>query len=153
MNDVIERFEGKFIPEPNSGCWLWTGALDRKGYARFGFEGRNSKGNRAAYKLYKCDPGDFCVLHRCDVRCCVNPDHLFLGTQVENVSDCKAKGRTQKVRGEAKVASKLKAKEVLDIYSKRLTRYDYRDRYGVAYSTVARIQTGKVWSHVTGGSH
>lgn len=74
------------------GCWLWTGAL-RNGYGRFG--SRPFKyAHRVSWELANGPTGDLKVLHRCDNPRCVRPDHLFLGTQLDNMRDRSAKGRT-----------------------------------------------------------
>ena len=101
--DLIERFEAKFIPEPNSGCWLWTAATDGKGYGRFRVGSKtdgtrkSAIATRVSWKIYCGDlPDDLCVLHKCDNPYCVNPDHLFLGTHTDNMQDCSRKNRTSK---------------------------------------------------------
>lgn len=98
-----ERFMQYVEPEPNSGCWLWTAGLGRGGYGKFSL-GLRSKGtfrtvsaSRAAWELLIGPiPADACVLHRCDVRACVNPDHLFLGNDQTNATDREAKRRGRK---------------------------------------------------------
>ena len=97
-----ERFNEKYIPEPMSGCWLWTGALrpaGRNHQVNYGMMllPRSRKGrsaHRISWELH-CGgvPEGMNVLHKCDVPLCVNPDHLFLGTHSENMKDCVAKGR------------------------------------------------------------
>jgi hypothetical protein len=90
------RLEKSSIPEPNSGCWLWLGAINNKGYGKIGmrgWKGRTIPAPRFSYLVFICDPGELNVLHRCDMPICVNPEHLFLGTQKENIRDCMAKGR------------------------------------------------------------
>ena len=88
---------------PKGECWLWTGCLNRGGYGRLRVLGQ---GEVRAHQFSFVDSGrelpkgshkhDFCVLHSCDVRRCVNPDHLFLGTQLDNIADRDRKGRGRK---------------------------------------------------------
>lgn len=75
-------------------CWEWRGRHDEKGYGRIGFEGRLQRADRVAWLLSFGEiPEGMCVLHRCDNPACCNPDHLFLGSQADNVADRDAKGR------------------------------------------------------------
>lgn len=91
---LAERFAGKFAPEPNTGCWLWTASVNRKGYGRIGVGDAAALAHRVSWELHRGPiPGGLCVLHKCDVPACVNPDHLFLGTVPDNTADCIAKGR------------------------------------------------------------
>lgn len=96
---IEDRFWKRIVPEPNSGCWLWDGYTDQAGYGRIGL-GRRHAGmtgaHRLSLKIAGIDvPEDKLVLHRCDVPCCVNPDHLFVGTQADNIADMLKKGRRQ----------------------------------------------------------
>ncbi len=97
-DQCLINFEGKFIPEPNSGCWLWGAYCMTNGYGTFcPGNGRRVLAHRASFELYVAPiPEGLLVLHRCDVRCCVNPNHLFLGTQADNIHDMWAKGRGSK---------------------------------------------------------
>ena len=72
-----ERIERKIIPEPNSGCWLWLGGLDTRGYSQCRFEGRTRLAYRAAYIILIGEPPRGLVLdHTCNNKICVNPEHL-----------------------------------------------------------------------------
>jgi len=79
----------------DAGHWLWQGWKDRNGYGQFWFKGRRLFAHRASWEAWSMDglPKWAFVLHRCDIPACIRPDHLFLGTQADNIADAKAKGR------------------------------------------------------------
>ena len=102
---IKERFEEKYIPEPNSGCWLWLACLDQQGYGRFRFKNkfgikRSYPAYRAAFELYRGGiPSGLELDHLCRVRCCVNPWHLEPVTHTENIKRGKwgfGRGQQQK---------------------------------------------------------
>lgn len=90
----LDAFEHKFIPEPNTGCWLWTASLCRDGYGNF-YDGKRVIGaHRFSWQTYKGEiPEGLHILHKCDTPACVNPDHLSLGTHRDNMNDSLLKGR------------------------------------------------------------
>lgn len=91
---TLQKFELKYIPEPNSGCWLWIGAVLPSGYGKMGIYGRTIGAHRISFELFRGEiPNGLHICHRCDNPCCVNPDHLFAGTRQDNMQDCIAKGR------------------------------------------------------------
>jgi hypothetical protein len=91
---LITRFERKFIPEPNSGCWLWTDAVTAKGYGRILVGNKSRIASRVSHYIYKGTiPTGLLVCHTCDTPSCVNPDHLWLGSAADNMKDCSDKGR------------------------------------------------------------
>lgn len=89
-----ERFFRYAMPEPMSGCWLWTAAVDKSGYGEIAVGRRSKRATHVSLLLHGVDiPPGMCALHRCDNRVCVNPDHLFVGTRLDNARDMIAKGR------------------------------------------------------------
>lgn len=101
-NEVKEAFEERFIPEPNSGCWIWTGnILIRGGYGCFTMRPAGlfmRRAHRLSWQLYRRPdlPKKIHILHSCDNVLCVNPDHLFEGDQAINMRDMALKGRQAK---------------------------------------------------------
>lgn len=85
-------FDERYIPEPMSGCWLWLGGVSYP--AGYGRMTRGQYAHRVSYEIHRgAVPRGLHVLHRCDNRICVNPDHLFVGTRSDNMRDMMAKGR------------------------------------------------------------
>ena len=93
---ILQRFEAKFERIPFSGCWIWTaGIFEKRGYGAFAHP--EQLAHRVAWTFYRGTiPEGAHVLHSCDTPACVNPDHLFLGDQVANMSDKVRKGRQAK---------------------------------------------------------
>lgn len=135
----------RISPEPNSGCWLWTGCAQNKGYGLLKYEGE-TLAHRAVWRLLRGSPGDLQVLHACDNPTCVNPAHLFLGTHADNMADRNQKCRTNRPRGESNGRSKLTTEAIQDIRSRQLVAKEYAVKYGVAKSTITMIWIGKRWS-------
>lgn len=157
MKTLFERFEEKYIPEPNSGCWLWTARACGTGYGEIYVEGKIKRAHRVAYELHKSSiPEDkatahgVCVLHRCDTPLCVNPDHLFLGTNADNMADKAKKGRavTNKFAGETNGQSKLTESQAKAVYEHEGTRLEISEKFGISISQVARIKTKQRWAHI-----
>ena len=147
-----QRFWRYVLPEPNSGCWLWDGAQDAKGYGRIGRRGRGSGQAFATHLALKIDgrpvPPGYCACHRCDNPSCVNPAHLFIGTNAENLADMRAKGRA--AVGERHPSAKLSARAVAEIRAELLsggrgTQRAVARRLGLSEQQVSKIAHGKAW--------
>lgn len=113
---VIDRFYSKV--NKTNGCWIWVGCLSSKGYGKFYLDGKQTGAHRASYFLHngEFDESKF-VCHTCDNPSCVNPDHLFLGTNSDNMIDCSKKGRlTGAFRiGHKAINSKLNEEDVIKV--------------------------------------
>ena len=159
MKTLLERFEEKYTPEPMSGCWLWTAGVNKSGYGNFDKNGKSVGAHRISWELHNgpIPKGDgyhgTCVLHKCDVPSCVNPDHLFLGSNQDNATDREMKGRGKYVRGEDQGLSILTEQKVRDIradYAKgNITQPELANIYGVCLATINQVVTFKTWLHVT----
>ena len=147
---IRAAFFEKVSPEPNSGCWLWTGAADTRGYGKIGIHGRTRAAHRVAYEwLVGTVPDGLFLLHRCDTPACVNPDHLRPGTQADNIHDMHAKGRA--ALGEALNCTRLTPAEVLGIRFLFLLGRKQNvmaRQYGVSPMTIHRVVTGELWKHL-----
>ena len=143
------------IVKKENGCWEWQGPLLPTGYAQIGIGSRHEgkvRVHRAMFEIFKGPiPDELYVLHTCDNRCCVNPDHLFLGTAKDNTQDMLRKGRARGIRGSQNKSSKLTEENVLEIRSllgQGAYHKNLAEIYGVATSTISRIAQGKKWTHV-----
>ena len=148
---IEERFHDKYIPEPNSGCWLWTAHVNWRGYGGIQNNGRNFKAHRVSWELHNGPiPLGSQVLHRCDVPSCVNPGHLFLGSHQDNMDDKVAKGRQsyKLPLGEAHGRAKLNAEQVLGIRSASGPLRVIAARFGVGLAQIGKIRSGKAWKHL-----
>ena len=147
---MAERFWKKVQKEPNSGCWLWTGAVS-KGYGHMRADDQGMIGAHRASWVIHCGeiPDGIGVLHHCDTPLCVNPRHLFLGTPQDNSDDASMKGRMR--RGDNHPSSVLCAGYVQEIRALRRhgwSQESIAERFGVSQTTISLIDRGLVWKSV-----
>ena len=146
---IQQRFDEKWMPEPNSGCWLWTSTLTSKGYGSFHLNKYNRQAHRVAWQLYRGEiHSGLDVLHDCDVKCCVNPNHLHLGTAHDNAVEAVARGFWPDQKGESNGNVKLTALLVQEI---RNSTGNYRylaDQYGISKTQIGNIKQRIQWNHL-----
>lgn len=142
----------KFVIKNQDGCWGWNGCL-MHGYANFNHRGKIIKAHRASWIIHNGKiPDEMFVLHKCDVRSCSNPQHLFLGDHTDNMRDMAFKGRTMVQYGEKNPASVLTENDVIKI--KELLKMGVSmprisSDFKVNKNTIANIKYGKTWKRVT----
>jgi hypothetical protein len=131
-----------------TGCWIWTGTMDGKGYGMVSFRSKDRRAHRVSYEVFKgAIPAGMHIRHRCDTPSCVNPAHLVLGTAKDNAMDREARGR-RNVRGEGIGTSKLTHEQVVDIKTSSLSNKTITEKYGVKSTHIWRIRSGQSWGHV-----
>ncbi len=153
MKTDLERFEQKYIPVPESGCWLWTAQCQSNGYGRFA-AGREADGSyqsvyahRFAYERFVGPiPESMFVCHTCDMPSCVNPAHLFLGTPAANMADKVKKGRQHRPRGRNNTQAKISEDEALQIRASSELQRVIAKRFGISQSQVSNIKRGQRWA-------
>jgi hypothetical protein len=138
--------------EPTPGCWLWPGGKNSWGYGVITAEGRVQSAHRVSWEVHHGPiPAGMQVCHRCDVRDCVRPDHLFLGTAKDNVADMDAKGRRGRGwkavrRGEMHQAAKLsdaEAAAVREAVGLGESRRSVARRFGISHTYVGMLVRGE----------
>lgn len=139
--NTVARFYSKIQPQPN-GCHLWTSAKDGSGYGSFLAFGKNVRAHRLAWELVNGPiPKGMLVCHRCDVPLCVNVDHLWLGTNQDNMTDMVVKGRSTRGR---KVTGKLRADLIEIIRKSKLDGGTLARRYGVTRQAIWKVRKGQI---------
>jgi len=148
------------VPKHTPGlgpCWVWIAGKDSFGYGRVNIGGRKERPRGAHVVSWVIAHGGawpaLCVLHKCDNPACVNPDHLFLGTRLDNNNDKIAKGRNGfaiqlgEIHGMAKI-TESDVREMRRLRSLGMLQRHIGDRFGITQTNVSLIVRKKTWSHV-----
>lgn len=147
-----QRFWEKVVK--SDGCWLWKGNVNQFGYGRFRTTSKKlTVTHRISWELHNGPiPDGMMVLHRCDVPACVKPDHLFLGTQIDNVADMYSKGRECIRRGEEHhraLVSEIDVIAMRSVRDKVKMAYSKLGRlFGVSEETARNICLRETWKHL-----
>lgn len=136
-----------------NGCQVFTGSKDSCGYGRINRDGRLVRIHRAVWEKNNGEiPSGLVVCHSCDVRACINPEHLFIGTQAENIRDMDKKGRRKILVGSQQGSSKLREQDIPNIRS-RLNSGDSCELickdYGVSPGLIRHIKKDRIWRHIS----
>ena len=167
MSNKVRSIEQFMRSVDTSGeCWLWNGRISDNGYGQCSTAEKPRSAHRASWVLhYGIITRGLCVLHRCDVRHCVNPKHLFLGSRADNQADMAQKGRgangrkngtathpERLRRGETNHKAKLTTDQVMEIRHRYdaggLTTYDLAEEYGVGQGTIHKVVSRNTWRHI-----
>lgn len=147
-----QRFEANYTPEPFSGCWLWTGAYFSTGYGALSINNQNARAHRVSWELNRGPiPQGLLVCHKCDTPACVNPDHLFLGTNLDNQRDMIAKGRADRTNhfpktcGSNHPPARLTENDVIEIRNSSETNSVLALRFGLGVAHVGNIIARRIW--------
>lgn len=145
-----ERIEAKVLRIPEAGCWVWMGSTQVRGYGELISNKRKHLAHRASYETFvgKIPKGMY-VCHACDNVACVNPNHLFLGTQKQNLQDMASKGRS--TWGEKNPQAKLTVEQVKKIkrgFAQGSTDTELATQFNMSRQAINSIRNNKLWSYI-----
>ena len=153
-----ERFWLKVEKDANDrGCWEWQASTETTGYGQVRIDGVDTQAHRYSWALHNGEIGDNWVLHKCDNRLCVNPEHLYLGDATDNMNDMWKRERHSKPdppvpdpTGEKNPRSKLTENDVRKIRKEHpdKTQQELADEYGLTQATISQITRRESWTHV-----
>ena len=132
-----------YSDKKENGCWVWNKSRHRQGYGNLTYEKKNLLAHRVSWIIFKGEIEDGKkIFHICDNPPCVNPDHLFIGTQRDNIIDMFNKNRAthQKITRE-------QANEIRLLYSKNICTIEISERFGISKSAISMIVNNKIWKN------
>lgn len=153
---------GKFLSriKKTDACWLWVAATTAHyGHGVLRFKNKMVKAHRVSWEIFRGEvPEGMCVLHKCDIPNCVNPDHLFIGTQTDNMKDMDSKGRrgrrsegVGKSLGSKNGATKMTDADIIairEVPARRGVGAALAAKFGISHSSVVRIRSRETWAHI-----
>jgi hypothetical protein len=146
IKDLAEFITYRSIPEPNSGCLIWLGAVDDYGYGWMRGGHRPDRTHRLMWRSVRGEiPLGMCVLHHCDNPACCNPDHLYIGTKADNARDRVCRNREADHRGEKNGRAKITLEQADEIFNSVENQCVLAARYGITQGMVSRIKRGAAW--------
>jgi len=150
---LLERFTPHLSAPNANGCILWQGATTPNGYGVIGSGGHfanNIPAHRAAWEFANGPiPAGLFVCHHCDVRACVNPDHLFLGTQADNLQDMAKKNRRKGERQPNHKLTDIQVREIRKLYAQGgISELQLAQQFGVTPSNIHAILKRGTWTHI-----
>lgn len=151
LQNPIDRFWSKVKIGSSDDCWEWQGGVNSTGRGVYWYNGSSIHAHRFVWTITNGDiPDNMLVCHHCDNGKCVNPKHLFLGTQKDNMQDMVSKGRKVTLRGSNDPKSKLTESDVLRIRSLygEYSQYKLARMFNVSRSTISAIIHRYNWKHV-----
>lgn len=149
METYIKKLLDYSTPVPETGCWLWEKCVDKNGYGLTSYLGRQYRAPRLSYELFIGSiPDSYVVCHKCDTPLCINPKHLFVATQKENLEDAATKGRMNQPHGEQHPHTRLTEAQVYYILGSDERNTILAKELGVKQHTISSIRSGKRWKHI-----
>ena len=145
--EAIERMFSR-VTENALGCWIYPG---QKSYIKMSINNHPHTMHRVSYEYFNGPiPDGLDVLHHCDIKACLNPDHLYVGTDQDNANDRVSRGRNREQRGEYNSSSKLTDDDVRWIrdLKGKATQAVIAELFNISRRSVGMIHSGKTWTHV-----
>lgn len=149
ISELEERLDRNTFYSPD-GCWYWTGSVKVTGYGIISVKDRLYAAHRISYAIRKGPVNNLFICHTCDNPKCINPDHLWMGTDMDNVLDKVQKGRCFSGSGELNGLAKLTEKQVLEIRSLngKVKPIEIAKKYSMSRTGINHILTRSTWKHL-----